>query len=309
VTDRDPLSERLAAFDPVRVDRAPEPGSRRYGEILERVVQGTPTTADWSDAGPSLPPLSTRSGRAASTKGWRRPGRRAVFLLGAAAAILAIVAGFVVLEPDRSLSPAAAVIEAGENTGDALTLRSEYIRDDGNGGFSVVRSEHRGGDVRRSFSVIEPDGTERTDVDTDEFIVYIGNKGWTVTDGPDEATIVKPEERNAPYAESSAAIVEAAVTESTVTEIGTEEVRGVEATHYRIRVDDAVIRRLGELQRNQLSAFELENASQVRSLDLWIADGYIRRIRVTQNWEAPDSLGTTVDFYDFGADITITPPT
>jgi hypothetical protein len=58
-----------------------------------------------------------------------------------------------------------------------------------------------------------------------------------------------------------------------------------------------------------LSAFELENPSQIRSLDVWIADGYIRRIRVTQNWEAAESLGTTVEFYDFGADITITPPT
>ena len=157
--------------------------------------------------------------------------------------------------------------------------------------------------------MIEPDGSERTDVEDDEFIVYIGNKGWTVNDGPDEATIVQPEERNAPYAESSAAIVEAAVSESTVTEVGVEDVRGVEATHYHVRLDDAVIRRLGTLRPNQLSAFELENTSSIRSLDVWISDGYIRRLRVTQNYEAPDSSGTTVEFYDFGADITITPPT
>jgi hypothetical protein len=309
MTDRDPLIEQLITLDPVHVDRAPEPGSTRHAEILERAMQKTVTATDPSDPGPSISPQPTDPGDRVQIGGRWRPRRRSVFLLGAVAAILAIVAGVVVFEPDRPVSPAAALSRAAENTNEALTLRSEYVREDGDGGFSVVRSEHRGGDVRRTFSVIEPDGSERTDVEDDEFIVYIGNKGWTVNDGPDKATIVQPEERNAPYAESSAAIVEAAVSESTVTEVGVEDVRGVEATHYHVRLDDAVIRRLGTLRPNQLSAFELENTSSIRSLDVWISDGYIRRLRVTQNYEAPDSSGTTVEFYDFGADITITPPT
>jgi hypothetical protein len=219
--------------------------------------------------------------------------------------VVAIVAGFLLVEPSQPMSPAAALTQAAENTGDALTLRSEYIRDDGNGGLSVVRSEHRGHDLRRRFSKIAPDGTERTNVESDEYVVFIGDQGWMKTGGP---TTVKPEERNAPYAESSAAIVEAAVRPSTVTKIGTEDVRGGETTHYRINLDDAAIRRLGQLPTNQLSGFELEHLSEVRSLDVWIADGYIRRIRVIQEFEAPDSPGTTVEFYDFGADITITPP-
>jgi len=309
MTDGDPLIERLSALDPVLVDRAPEPSSTRHAGILERAIQRTPTTTDRPDHGPPIPPRSTDPDDGAPTGDRRRLIRRPVFLLGAAAAILAIVAGAVVFEPDRSLSPAAALSQAAENTDEALTLRSEYVRDDGNGGFRVIRSEHRGGDIRRTFSVIKPDGTERTDYEDEEFIVYIGNKGWTINDGPEEGTIVKPEERNAPYAESSAAIVEAAVTESTVTEIGVEDVRGLEATHYRIRLDDAAISRLGALRPNQLSAFELESPGTVLSLDVWIADSYIRRLRVTHNYEAPGSSGTTVEFYDFGADITIPPPT
>lgn len=305
MTDRDPLIEQLITLDPVRVDRAPERGSTRHAEILQRAMQTAVTATDPSDPEQSISPQPTDPG----VRGRWRPSRRSVFVLGAAAAILAVVAAVVVFEPDRPVSPVAALTQAAENTNEALTLRSEYVRDYGAGGFTVIRSEHRGGDVRRTFSVIEPDGRERTDVYDDEFIVHIGNKGWKVNDGPDEATIVQPEERNAPYAESSAAIVEAAVSESTVTEIGVEAVRGVGATHYRVRLDDAVIRRLGTLRPNQLSGFELESPGSIRSLDVWIADGYIRRLRVTHNYEAPDSSGTTVEFYDFGADITITPPT
>lgn len=87
------------------------------------------------------------------------------------------------------------------------------------------------------------------------------------------------------------------------------QISAVEATHYRVRLDDAAIRRLGTLRPNQLSGFELESPGSIRSLDVWIADGYIRRLRVTHIHEAPGSSGTTVEFYDFDADITITPPT
>ncbi|MEJ7583321.1 MAG: hypothetical protein WKF43_04375 [Acidimicrobiales bacterium] len=297
MTDRDPLIQELAALDPVRLDRAPQPGSTRHAEILERAMPDTSTAPQHTHVGDPTPIRR------------RRPRRRAVFLLGAAAAILAVVAAAVVLQPDQALTPAAALTGAAENTGNALTLRSEYVRDDGEGGFSVVRSEHRGGDLRRAFAKIGPDGTEQPAGEGDEYLVYIGNKGWTATAGPDDAAIVAPEERNAPYAESSAAIVEAAVTESTVTEVGVDDVRGVEATHYRIRLDDTVIQRLSTLRPNQLSGFELDSPSNLSSLDVWVADGFIRRIRVTQDWEAPDSPGTTVEFYDFGADITIAPPT
>ena len=265
------------------------------------------TDTERSDNGPATPSRSVDSIGGVRTTNRRRTRRRAAYVLGAAAAILAVVAGFVVFEPDRPLSPAAALTEAAQNTDEALTLRSEYRQDNDEGGLTVIRSEHRGGDVRRTFSTIEADGTERTDVESDLIQVYIGDKGWRVADG--EVTTVKPEGRNAPYAESSAAIVRAAVNESTVSRIGVEDVRGRDATHYRLDLDAAAIERLERLPSNQLSGFELEYPGEILSLDVWIADGYIRRIRVVQNFEGPDSPGTTVEFYDFGADITIEAPT
>jgi hypothetical protein len=239
--------------------------------------------------------------------GRRRPGRRTIRVLAAAAVVLVAVAAVLTFGPDGSqLSPAAALNQAADRTSDALTLRSDYLRDRGDGTFTLIRSEHHGADVRRTFLIVEADGTERTGEQGDEFIVYLGDKGWTA-EAPDEPQTVDPAERNAPYAESSAAIVDA-VSGAPVTEVGVEDVKGTDATHYRIEVDDAAIRRLSDLPPNQRSAFELEAPGQIRSLDVWIGDGYIRRLRVTQKFEPAGSLGTTVEFYDFGADITITPP-
>lgn len=325
MTGGDPRFEQLAALDPARLDRAPAPGSSRHAEILERAMQQHDLTTDpASDPPADADPTPARSGPAEPRGRTRRPAvRRAAVLLAAAAVVLAAAAAFTVLGPEDELTPVAALTEAAEKTGDELTLRSEYRRETGEGGgVQVIRSEHHGGDVRRTFSILAPDGTERPAApDEETFIVFIGDQGWTSAD-PDTPQPVEPEERNAPYAEASAAIVEAAigpipekgdgpeepVTNSTVAEIGNDDVRGDETTHYRIDLDDDAIRRLGSLPANVLSGFELEAPGQIRSLDVWVGDGYIRRVQVTHHFEPADSAGTTVEFYDFGADITITPP-
>lgn len=279
MTEPDPLLDRLAGLDPARSDRLPEPGSDRHAEILERAMRPSSNTSR----------------------------RRTVRLLAAAAVVLVAVAAVLTFGPDGSrLSPAAALTRAAERTGDALTLRSDYLRDRGDGTFTLIRSEHHGADVRRRFFTVDADGTERPGEEGDDFVAYIGDQGWTA-EAPDEPLRVDPSERNAPYAESSAAIVDA-VSGAPVTDLGVDDVRGADATHYRIGLDDAARRRLGDLPPNQRSAFELEAPDQIRSLDVWIGDGYIRRLRVTQEFEPAGSLGTTVEFYDFGADITVTPP-
>jgi hypothetical protein len=291
MTESDRLLQELAALDPAPPADAPRPGSPHGARLLERVL-----------AVDHIPSRGNEPRR-------RRSRRRFVAPAAAAAAVLATLFGIATFGPERSLSPVAALEEAGENTGAAETHRTEYVREQDDGSLSVIRTEHRGRDERRTYSVIEPDGTERTDaVESDEFRVFIGDRGWTAEDAAGDGVPVRPEERNAPYAESSAAILDAAVSESTVTEVGVDDVRGVEATHYRVRLDAEAVRRLEQLPANQLSGFELEYPAEVRSLDVWIADGYVRRINVKQNFEAPGSTGTTVEFYDFGADITIEPP-
>lgn len=298
----DRLLRELAALDPTAADAPPTTGSVRHTEILERAMTTTRSDHD-------LPPTEAGADGRADRGRSRRWRARVLAVAAVGAVVLGTVTVLVTLEPDRELTPAAAVTEAADRTGEELTLRSEYRQDDDAGGLRIVRSEHRGGDLRRSISAVDAEGNVRTDVDTDEVKVYIGDTGWIV-DGDEITEVDVPrDERNAPYAVASAAIVDAAVTESTVTEIGEEDVRGTAATHYRIRLDAAAIRRLEALPVNQRSGFELEYPGNVRSLDVWIGDGYLRRIRVIQEFEGPDSPGTTVEFYDFGADITIEPPT
>lgn len=49
-----------------------------------------------------------------------------------------------------------------------------------------------------------------------------------------------------------------------------------------------------------------EPAQGVVGLDVWVADDLIHRIAVRSDWESGE--GSTIEFYDFGADITIRPP-
>jgi len=300
MTDHDDdLLHQLAALDPTSTEAPPAPGSSRHDEILERAMTAsdvpTPSTGPTEvPLGPDPIPVGRRA--------W--PGR----VLVALAAAVVLVVAVVVVDPFGSSRPASAtqvIRSAATTTGEALTLRSEYRQDDDQGGLSVIRSEHRGADVARRYFRVDASGHERPGGDSDEAIVYIGEHGW-LADGT--RIDVPRSQRNAPYAPSSAAIVRAAVTPSTTTEIGPDDVRGQAAVHYRIRLDAAAIRRLSALPVNQRSGFELEYPSNVRSLDVWVGGGHLLRIRVLQDFEPQDGVGTTVEFYDFGADIHITPP-
>lgn len=300
MTDDDRLLDDLAALDPALTDPAPSSGSPRAHEILERAM----TTAD-TDAERNPSDRLDEPAERSDPHRTRRIGRRLVAAAAAAAAVLVVVGVVVVLEPDRDPTPAAALTQAAERTEEEQTLRSDYRWVDEDGETRILRTDHDGDDLRRTYLTVGPDGAA---VATGRSTVYIGDREWEI-DGDEVMPIPDPDGHNAPYAQSSAAIVGAAVSETTVTELGEQDVRGTPATHYRIDLDAAAIGRLEDLPTNQRSAFELEYPSNIRRLDVWIADGHLRRIQVIQDYEAADSPGTTVEFYDFGADITIEPPT
>jgi hypothetical protein len=104
-----------------------------------------------------------------------------------------------------------------------------------------------------------------------------------------------------------------------VEEIGTEEVRGVETTHYGMTVDlRKVVEQAPEAFRGQLRASidQLIELSGVRSVptEVWIDDdGLARRMRLTyENMRfAPGQQGDMtmeMDLYDFGVDVDVKPP-
>jgi hypothetical protein len=108
-----------------------------------------------------------------------------------------------------------------------------------------------------------------------------------------------------------------------IEELGQEDVRGVEATHYRATVDfDAVIDQtaeIGELSdemREQLEA-EIERMKSQTGLetlpvDVWLdEENVVRRMRMDLSFPVEGEqmgMDMTMDFFDFGVDVNVAPP-
>jgi hypothetical protein len=95
-----------------------------------------------------------------------------------------------------------------------------------------------------------------------------------------------------------------------VEEIGSEEVRGVETTHYSATVDlEEALELVPEDQRASVQAL-IDAGTTALPLDTWVdGDGLVRRIDVEV--PAGESGGTgnvTMDLFEFGLDVEIEPP-
>lgn len=285
VDDHEPTDDLrvLGAFDPTTVDAPPTPGSIRHHQILERIMTTTEQSIKPSGADPERQP---------------RRGRRWLAVAAAAAVVVAIVGVVVLVQPDRKLAPAAALSAAADNTGDVTTLRvhADYVYADERG--RTLDGQVDGADY--AFRIVAADGDG--DAET-ESTTSIGSTVWE--SGEPMRTDVPPEERNAPYQTSSEAVVKAALTGSQVTDLGEEEVRGAVADHYRIGLTPRSIEAISALTPSQVAQFELEYPQDVTAIDVWVDDDLIRRIDVRSTTQGR----STIEFYDFGADITIRPPT
>ena len=89
-------------------------------------------------------------------------------------------------------------------------------------------------------------------------------------------------------------------------EVGTEDVRGVETTHYEGTIDpEEGAAKLSAHQREEVE--RLLEGSSVSALpaEAWIdRDGYLRRLTVT----LPDHVTTSMELFDFGQDVDIDVP-
>lgn len=289
------LLEALAALDPAAGDPPPPTGSSRHLAILEHAM-----SIDRS--APEAPSTSTTADGAQ-----RRPRRLGALAL-AAAAVVAVVVGLVVVAPGTDPEPASASValaDAAEGTGDATTLRVSAVYERPDGATKRLEAEADGADYRIRSEATYADGHEES-----ETTVVIGDTVWE--DGQ-ERTGVPPEERNAAFAPSSAAVVEAILDGSTLEELGEEDVRGTTARHLRATLTPRSRSALAALSPSQVAMFELEYPENVEAIDLWIADDLIRRIRIELDQGvgedgAPQQELVTIEFYDFGADIEIAPP-
>lgn len=282
MTNRNQLLERLAAADPAATEAAPRPGSPRYHAIQETAMSST------------IPAQPTRP----------RPRRRRTLRLIPTVAVAGVAAVAVAVGMDgldrESLDgtpPTASAAEriraAAQQTGAATTLRGRLVIET-HGRREVSTVAVAGRDVRIDDAALG------------EFAYVDGRAYERGPDGQVTSSRPGPDDRLAPFAASSEAVVAASLTGG-AEEVGREAVRGQDAVHYRIDLDAGARKRLKALSPTQLAWFELEYPEQVRTLDVWVGDGVIRRIRL-ESVEGKTPVSTTTEFYDFGADIRIKAP-
>ena len=92
--------------------------------------------------------------------------------------------------------------------------------------------------------------------------------------------------------------------------VGTEEVRGVETTHYSGTVDLAVLAEKSPpaVRESYRRAIELSGQSRV-PVEVWLDDqGRTRRMRYEQKMAGGSTMELTQEYFDFGTDVEVTPP-
>ena len=167
-----------------------------------------------------------------------------------------------------------------------------------NGSSSSTRGEMDGPDVHVQTERLSAGGAV-----SNEAITVMGDTIWETTSDGTRSQAVGPEDRLVPFGAASEAILTAALQGAGVTDLGSESVNGSATNHYQIELDDASRAALAGLTPGELAWFELEYPRDVSVIDVWVADKLIHRIKVT------GAASTSItDFFDFGAEISITPP-
>jgi hypothetical protein len=316
----DSLLKRLASIDPTRIDTEPHKGSSRYNSILEAAMN---TGQDTHQTDYTAKP-ATRSH-------WRS---RLAIAAAATVVIAAVTSGIVLSRVGQPVAYAEVIQAAATNLGQATTLRSTLTSR-----FSLYSAN---GDPRDKLDTytMEVEGTSLKATITEKWenaepetftLTIIGDRGWQA--GPDGSVTsdtlpTVPEARLAPFTEASKALLDTVVAGAGISDLGKETVRDRPSTHYRLDPTSTTKARLAALPKPVLNWFfltyvGLENVTVV--VDVWVADGQIVRVAVdekrrdelkfdpaTNDWEADvegDAHTTTiVEFYDYGADIHVVPP-
>ena len=286
VTD-DEMIRRFAHLDPIRRDVPPVPGSSRYLDIKERAIRSQPDISEAADSTVD----STQQGTLHSGVAFARS--RLVRFLAVAATVVAALAGIVVLAPAQTESAEATVAAAASATGQVASLRGTLTRNNFNSSSGSAVIEYSDGNAR----IIET--SEEGRIET----VVIGDRMYEDRNGETSQSKIEPKQKLAPYGASAASVITAALESAEVGEQERETIGGVETVHYVITLDTASRRALGALTPRELAWFELEYPEEVSHIDVWVANDLVQKIVVhVGNGTA------TSEFYDFDADIQISPP-
>jgi hypothetical protein len=97
---------------------------------------------------------------------------------------------------------------------------------------------------------------------------------------------------------------------SDFSDLGTEDVRGVETTHYRGTIDmKKVVEGAPEELRDSYRRLLEAGGDRMVPMEAWVdGEGLVRRLRVTQTLERGAEMTMTEELYDFGTDVDTDPP-
>lgn len=222
----------------------------------------------------------------------------------AAAALLLVAVGTVILVPGGATTAEAKVREAAAALGETESLRATMEQVYPNGDVWTFTGEFQGADGKQMGTQVSADGTR-----SEWEIIMIGDTEWMVAGEHVSSEHRTPGERLSPFAEASSAVVSAVLEGGDVEEVGTENGDGAESTHYRITPDARSRAALAQLKPGELAWFslDLEAPAAVDFIDVWVADEIIHRIdiRFAQDFFL---VSTTNRYFDFGANVVISPP-
>ncbi|MDP9799441.1 hypothetical protein J2S43_007953 [Catenuloplanes nepalensis] len=274
----------LRSLDPAAAEEPPAPGSARYDEILRRAKGGAPAA-----------PVHKRALRRRPLA-WMTAATTAV--AASVVTVLALGGTGAVPSPFAPVASATtahqAVLLAADATADVPSLRTSGVMVHEDGVRSTSATEVSGGDFKLVWWI----GT----VTVTSYV--IDGKWWErASDDPGLRTgETDGGPYLAPFGESTRAVVRTALDGTQVQDLGGEVVRDAQTTHYRVELNTASRAALSKLPDLQRAWFNLENPGEVTSIDVWVAGDLIHRISVV------GLTSSTIDFYDFGAPITIAVP-
>jgi hypothetical protein len=229
------------------------------------------------------------------------------------------------------LSPEAAVAEAGTKTANAGSARIDMnagLTGSGDSFTMVGKGEFADERGHMTFDVSAGGQQVSMEMVFDRLVIYMRfppelgvdlprGKSWVKMDLEElgeEAGIDLSQLMQAGQSDPTQALQYLRGASDDFEKVGDEEIRGVETTHYRGTVDlRKAAAELSESVRESIDRIiELTGESTV-PFDVWVDDeGLARRIKYEQplpgsNGETA-TMAITMDFYDFGIDVDVTPP-
>ena len=298
----DELIDLLQSLDPAAIDAPPEPGSIRYDHIEETIMTNIGSTT------PTDSPIPKRD---ATEQPASR--RRPLILIAAAAALAALTGVGLLLAPTSTSGAEATVRAAAANSAEVTDFRIVLTSDD----LAFVPGGEAAADI---------DGENVHMVAGDQEFIRVGDTEW-FRDGGGEFQSAPAADVFAPFGEASAQVVSAALASEQVAEEGSDTLHGTETVRYRIQIDENAREALAEVPSQAQRWFIAETSESAEvmidedgnevpvtagrsgfledadAITIWVADDLIHQIEVSTG-----STQFTFTFFDFGADITVTPP-